>query len=96
MKKNSKVEVQEWTTLFFSFDNCDIFKHVTHVRSLHRSSFYHVITSFLVEIFTFVDVPTAAIWQHVDKGDFRNFIHKSNFEVMNFVNSVYIRATLRI
>lgn len=38
------------TVLFYSFDNCNFYQHVTHVRAKHQNQMLHIITRYIFEI----------------------------------------------
>ena len=56
--------------LVFVLDNCDFHLHVTHTRSDHRSSYIHLINSFVVEIPYVSHVLAKDLWQEISNEDF--------------------------
>jgi hypothetical protein len=70
--KFGDVKISEKFVLILSLDNCDFFKHKSHITSLNRSNYIHIITSFIVEIPLVVDIPTSAIWNYVNRAEFGN------------------------
>jgi hypothetical protein len=85
----SKFEISEELMLLFSLDNCDFFKHRTHPQINLRSTFYHIITSFLVEIPVKLDIPTVDIWQYMQKADFGHWLQEHDAEVRKWADTCY-------
>ena len=73
LQSQPEPEVSGESDLLFSFDNCDFFRHVTHVRSDHRSTYIHCATQYVVLLSKRVVVSTANLWRRVLDDDFYAF-----------------------
>lgn len=74
--------------IVYSLDNCDFYRHITHVRKSHRSDYLHIITQFAAEIVhPAVAVPARQVFHRVDAGDFGKWIENTDKKVLEVVNN---------
>ena len=52
--------------MFFSFDNCDFFRHVTNVRTTHKSTMIHTCTQIVADIEEEHDLNPEDLWNKVE------------------------------
>jgi hypothetical protein len=60
-----KIEFDDFV-LFYSLDNCDIHKHITHTCSGNKLTYIHLISHYVIKIAGHIDVMAADIWQGVN------------------------------
>jgi hypothetical protein len=87
-RQQKKIE-SDSSFLIFSFDNCDFKNHVTHTQSGHRSSMIHIISQYVLEIPTYLDIPAAAVWRDVNRVNFGVWLQSSDFAVRKFSNQCF-------
>ena len=56
--------------MFFSFDNCDFFRHVTNVRTTHKSTMIHTCTQIVADIEEEHDLNPEDLWNKVEQEEF--------------------------
>ena len=89
VKNQTKQLKFENSVLILSFDNCDFKKHVTHVRSDHRTTMLHVITQFVIEIGVEVDIPAVDVWFDVDRIEFGEWLQSNAVEARTFAETCF-------
>lgn len=95
VKLNSEITVSDSCALFFSFDNCDFKKHVTHVRKEHRTLMLHIITQYLLQVPVDFEIPSLDIWNDVDRLEFGHWVQSHNDAAISFAESSWKSITLQ-
>jgi hypothetical protein len=79
--------------LLYSFDNCDIHQHVTHVRTEHRSTMLHLVTQFVLEIPCTSAISAADLWKTYSVSNFANWVQASDIKCRTLANAAAIAMT---
>ena len=77
------------TMLVLVFDNCDFHLHVTHTCSNHRSSYIHLINSFIVEIPHVSRVLAKDLWNEISNKAFGRWMKATADESEQFSESCW-------
>lgn len=93
LSEQPKQQLMQHSVKIFSFDNCDMKKHVTHVRSDHRTEMIHLIAGYVVDTKEEECVHTSQMWKENNLGVFGNWVQASNDKVNRFANFAVLDIT---
>jgi hypothetical protein len=82
VKNQPPLKISDENVILFSFDNLDFHKHVTNVRSNHKSKMLHICTRFIVNFQQDVEIFASELWKTVNKDNFIEYVC-SDFDFAN-------------
>jgi hypothetical protein len=81
-----KIEISQLLCLIFSFDNCDFWKKVTHMRTCNQSEMIHVINAFLMHFRGCASMPVDELYEELDAAWFGDYIQGNGESVQDLAN----------
>ena len=80
-------EIDNDNVIMYSFDNCNLSRHVACVRSEGRSEYLDIVTRFILELPLQLDISTALLFQQWSVSEFANWIQGSDFHARELCNN---------